>query len=303
MPRLPKVLRRILSSWVTSAVLVVIGFTLLVCSYFYPSILGSPFSIQLIAYTVYALSILLSTHDLLFALIKKTRNRLGNPISSRKKRAILSLFLIIMYTTPTFWAAVVWFNLPVELVNPSPKKESYSVAIPLVVTNKYFQDILLGLNFTYTTAIVVDEPIWIQGTAELTTPIAQTFKFLFIYFQDGLNYPPMANRNVPFIGQLTLRPSTNPFLARLLLEGNATFYWNHAGTFSPYIWGDTKDNQSYNFGLINYETIQVLPKQTLTEIQTNRTNLVLTYAIFILTALGLAGTIIDLWMIEPSKTR
>jgi hypothetical protein len=221
---------------------------------------------------------------------------------TRRRKEKIILGLIILYLVPTAWVGIIAFNIHFPYVNPPPSESSYALLIPLLMTpGRTIQDLSLGINITYTTAVVVNQAIKFNATAELNSPTALGITALYVFFQDALYYPPSAFYfNLPFPGQLLL---TNDTKLLYTLTGNATVYWNHPGTYSPRIIAALKNGGQYDFGLISYESIQVLPEQTLTEIQTNRVNLVLTYAIFILTALGLAGTIIDVWITEPSESQ
>jgi hypothetical protein len=112
-----------------------------------------------------------------------------------------------------------------------------------------------------------------------------------------LLYPPLTTWDIPFPGQLNVAIP----IGLNVLRGNATFFWNHEGTFSPSVIGIMKSGQRFDFGLIDSVILQVLPKQTVAEMQMNKLNLVVAYAILILSALGVVSILIDLWVIQPSE--
>jgi hypothetical protein len=157
------------------------------------------------------------------------------------------------------------------------------------------EDSLLALNISYYDVIVVNHPINVSATVELETPNAYNLTIIWLDFPDAIRSPTI--RDIlgmpnPAFNALVLNQSSK---YDHTLVGSASMYWDHDGSFSPLVRGIMKNGDLVNFGIQQSASIQVQPEEKLNELRTNYLNLVLTYAILILTGMGVTTTVTNIF--------
>lgn len=219
---------------------------------------------------------------------------------SLRKRKLIAVTLIVGYLFTTAWVFVVAYDLPVWPLNTPAKEESFQITASLYLRSGptlpiQTPDISLALNVYYTGRIVVNQSVRIQAIAELISPDAKNLTQMGITFPNALAWPPVKNRYgiLNGTGITLLHNSTE------LMGGTAFFFWAVAGTYNPIIFAVDTDGMTDIFANNPALVIQVLPYENLAELQANKVNEVLAWALFVLTALGVANGVIDL--LEPPK--
>jgi hypothetical protein len=84
------------------------------------------------------------------------------------------------------------------------------------------------------------------------------------------------------------------------LKGSNTVVWETEGNYEPIAVGLINDTIPYTIGTSNSVLIDVYPQSQLAQERVNQYNLALTYAILVLTALGIVTTVRELWKDEQS---
>lgn len=154
-------------------------------------------------------------------------------------------------------------------------------------------DIDIDLTVCYPRGtLVVDDPVKISGIAILNSMEAKNVRSLTIGFENGQSYPVVQDEK-------GITKGTELFLTRTQegnkLAGESTISWSLEGIYHPMLARTMNNNIGIFCGVSPTVAITVYPKSQYAQIVTNKTNIDLAIAAYLVGAVGAIYIIIQLW--------
>ena len=212
-------------------------------------------------------------------------------------RKVSVLIIVIVYATTGIVVAMYGLGIHWWIFNPPLQARTYQISSgynfqsdSVALLSK--EDILFAETFCYPYGILItDEPIGVAGIAILRTDSAQTVTSIIMIFQNSLAYPKCnTSTGIPIPG--------NIILARTLttdrLEGKATIYFPVEGDYQGIMMLSFANGATQEITIPNL-VLHVYPQEELTQLESTHISVMLTYAVFVLTIMGIINIGVDLW--------
>jgi len=164
---------------------------------------------------------------------------------------------------------------------------------PPIYTDNTSSDIDIDLNVLYPReTLVVDDPVKISGVAILNSPQAQNARSLTIGFENGKHYPIVQNdKGITEETNLVLKQTQEGNK----LTGDSTIAWALEGIYHPMLAILMNNNIATFYGPSPSVAFTVYPKSQYAQIVTNKANIDLAIAAYLVGAVGALYIIIQLW--------
>jgi reverse gyrase len=177
---------------------------------------------------------------------------------------VLALVLIASYLLVTFWVIINVYYVPsIQHSYQVVSTATFNATVPIIL----FPDVTIDLAIQYNNSIIVSQPVKINATAELQTPMAiHGLVGLQVTIQNALLYPEsFDSAGIPKPATMRIARQGN----ETVLRGTMTAYWPASGNFLPLYAFYFADGSSY-VAIDERNSIQVLPPESSTEQQATR---------------------------------
>jgi hypothetical protein len=207
---------------------------------------------------------------------------------------VLMVILVGSYVIMAVWVGLV--TIGQEPAWLSPEAETHTELMTSATfgqaTRSQQADLSILIELYYNKSLVVNEPVRIKARAVLQSVEAKSRTVeVRVSFQNALAWPKSYDENgLLSFGQVSMMRQDNA----TVLNNESVLFWTVEGQFHPIIVTVFAGGIGYE-GVTQDIAIQVFPHEKLMESQANRVTLVLTYALFVLTALGIVTTVFELW--------
>lgn len=228
-----------------------------------------------------------------------------------KVRKLIAVFLLLLFLIPVLLVLPYCFSITTKMMI-LPEKRSF--IIPIYInhngTSGFVEsDIEFSLNFSYPKeTLIIDERVEIIGLSVLKGNVADNITRILLTFQNCMEYGKFDQWGMPkqaFLHFVNINGSRGLAIDEegrpvYLLSDDITANWFMDGDYKPVI-GVFYDNNTNSTMVIDDVVIHVYPKEQLTQIETNKASVILSFTVLILSIVGVITLFYYLWDYDSQK--